>query len=201
MFSASILWCTGEDSNLRSSKERQIYSLLPLTTRPPVPSSPADRKLCRSLTLFPPRRGLFSASTPARRTLRKIGALRLSGSTAEDRTGAENPLHTGKTDCAGDPYRLPKWSWRRDLNPRPSDYKSDALPAELRQPEPTRNRSGIPRKAHTLVLCTHHGTGLKVSIPPCWEQTVENRDQRSEFRVQESGGRDQGTGDSEARPR
>ena len=25
------------------------------------------------------------------------------------------------------------WSWRRDLNPRPSDYKSDALPAELRQ--------------------------------------------------------------------
>ena len=28
---------------------------------------------------------------------------------------------------------LPLWSWRRDLNPRPSDYKSDALPTELRQ--------------------------------------------------------------------
>src|ERR1700730_11963099 len=27
-----------------------------------------------------------------------------------------------------------KLSWRRELNPRPSDYKSDALPAELRQP-------------------------------------------------------------------
>ncbi len=27
------------------------------------------------------------------------------------------------------------WSWRRDLNPRPPDYKSGALPAELRQPE------------------------------------------------------------------
>jgi hypothetical protein len=27
------------------------------------------------------------------------------------------------------------WSWRRDLNPRPSDYKSDALPTELRQPK------------------------------------------------------------------
>ena len=26
------------------------------------------------------------------------------------------------------------WSWRRDLNPRPPDYKSGALPAELRQP-------------------------------------------------------------------
>src|ERR1700719_92620 len=33
-------WCTGEDSNLRSSKERQIYSLLPLTTRPPVHNLP-----------------------------------------------------------------------------------------------------------------------------------------------------------------
>jgi DNA mismatch repair ATPase MutS len=31
--------------------------------------------------------------------------------------------------------RLDFWSWRRDLNPRPSDYKSDALPAELRQPD------------------------------------------------------------------
>jgi hypothetical protein len=28
-------------------------------------------------------------------------------------------------------------SWRRDLNPRPSDYKSDALPTELRQPTQT----------------------------------------------------------------
>ena len=33
------------------------------------------------------------------------------------------------------------WSWRRDLNPRPSDYKSDALPAELRQPEHFRELS------------------------------------------------------------
>src|SRR5207248_10810263 len=28
-----------------------------------------------------------------------------------------------------------RWSWRRDLNPRPADYKSAALPTELRQPE------------------------------------------------------------------
>ncbi len=26
-----------------------------------------------------------------------------------------------------------KWSWQRDLNPRPADYKSAALPTELRQ--------------------------------------------------------------------
>ena len=34
------------------------------------------------------------------------------------------------------PKPVQMWSWRRDLNPRPSDYKSDALPAELRQPFP-----------------------------------------------------------------
>src|SRR5690606_7875258 len=27
-----------------------------------------------------------------------------------------------------------KWSWREELNPRPADYKSAALPTELRQP-------------------------------------------------------------------
>src|ERR1700691_973977 len=31
-------------------------------------------------------------------------------------------------------------SWRRDLNPRPSDYKSDALPTELRQHTPTEQK-------------------------------------------------------------
>ena len=33
-----------------------------------------------------------------------------------------------------DPCSAKDWSWRRDLNPRPSDYKSDALPTELRRP-------------------------------------------------------------------
>lgn len=31
------------------------------------------------------------------------------------------------------PYRVVKWSWWTDLNPRPADYKSAALPAELHQ--------------------------------------------------------------------
>ena len=36
------------------------------------------------------------------------------------------------------------WSWRRDLNPRPADYKSAALPTELRQPVgKTRNLAEI----------------------------------------------------------
>ena len=29
------------------------------------------------------------------------------------------------------------WSWREELNPQPTDYKSVALPIELRQPQPT----------------------------------------------------------------
>jgi hypothetical protein len=32
---------------------------------------------------------------------------------------------------------LPNWSWRRDLNPQPADYKSAALPIELRQRDAT----------------------------------------------------------------
>ena len=31
-------------------------------------------------------------------------------------------------------FDLKNWSWRLDLNPRPADYKSAALPTELRQP-------------------------------------------------------------------
>ena len=40
------------------------------------------------------------------------------------------------------------WSWRRELNPRPSDYKSDALPAELRQRRS--NRVRIAEEARKL---------------------------------------------------
>ena len=36
--------------------------------------------------------------------------------------------------CSGSrPQTASTWSWRRDLNPRPPDYKSGALPTELRQ--------------------------------------------------------------------
>ena len=39
-------------------------------------------------------------------------------------------------------------SWRQDLNPQPVDYKSTALPVELRQ------RRGIPRKMQDFKLST-----------------------------------------------
>jgi hypothetical protein len=33
-----------------------------------------------------------------------------------------------------------KWSWREESNPRPADYKSAALPTELRQRNPLEPR-------------------------------------------------------------
>ena len=99
-------------------KERQIYSLLVLATHPPV----------------------------------------RTGNCYRDRTGSLHPrrdtcsfvLFTQKTVCRyviGDPppqHRYDsKISWRRDLNPRPSDYKSDALPTELRQR--SSNQRKIPK--------------------------------------------------------
>jgi hypothetical protein len=65
-----------------------------------------------------------------------------------------------------------KWSWRRDLNPRPSDYKSDALPAELRQPNPPEKPVRKPEtRADTLPLRTSNGTEIKVSTGGWAEQT------------------------------
>jgi hypothetical protein len=45
-------WWTGQDSNLRRPDGRQIYSLLPLTTRAPV------HKLQEKPSLFPLKSGL-----------------------------------------------------------------------------------------------------------------------------------------------
>jgi hypothetical protein len=52
------------------------------------------------------------------------------------------------------------WSWRRDLNPRPSDYKSDALPAELRQPKTATlgDRSGMQQAPEKFIHTSHETT-------------------------------------------
>ena len=46
------------------------------------------------------------------------------------------------------PIRLKKWSWRLDLNQRPADYKSAALPTELRQ----QNGAGNGTRTRNLQL-------------------------------------------------
>jgi hypothetical protein len=83
-------------------------------------------------------------------------------------------LHAGKSSewsalekpvAANRVRRLPKkfvlWSWRRDSNPRPSDYKSDALPTELRQQFPGPNAP--PRKPIPLIPSKCPGQLFKVS--------------------------------------
>lgn len=71
---------------------RQIYSLIPLATREPLPKQSAlsGPYLCLST-------GKYNIFTE---------------------------LHAGSQK---------KWSWREESNPRPADYKSAALPTELRQ--------------------------------------------------------------------
>ena len=79
-------------------------------------------------------------------------SMHLSGIAAEDRPGAtQNTLHAGQFLLFQAPFLgFRKWSWRRDLNPRPSDYKSDALPAELRQPAPA---SPLPNLEAAVAKC------------------------------------------------
>ena len=63
--------------------------------------------------------------------------------------------------AAGGALSLTIWSWRRDLNPRPSDYKSDALPAELRQQFGTLTLHGQFNPSDPFL---RYGTILKVTI-------------------------------------
>src|SRR5271168_4190662 len=64
------------------------------------------------------------------------------------------------------------WSWRRDLNPRPSDYKSDALPTELRQPDCISlfvDRTGTPKLRCAMA------TNFKISILASAPQSPHGR--------------------------
>ncbi len=97
-------------------KERQIYSLLVLATHPPVRTGSRHRDQARSLC---PRRDTRSSVLFTQETL---------------------CLFCCRKSAAQHRYDPKKISWRRDLNPRPSDYKSDALPTELRQRSSNRKK-------------------------------------------------------------
>ena len=71
------LWWTGQDSNLRSPSERQIYSLVVLTTHPPVPVQlrfilflPTSTKAKSSIHYVKPERGLEPTNLPITNRLR-----------------------------------------------------------------------------------------------------------------------------------
>ena len=131
-------WCTGEDSNLRSplgAADLQSAAINHSATCAhraeqivrPGTASPAIKE---PLTSFVSH--LQDSPTAARYGVRAKSIL---GSCCwgqfSRRILRPTWLAPAATRSARSCLRI--WSWRRDLNPRPSDYKSDALPAELRQ--------------------------------------------------------------------
>ena len=61
-------------------------------------------------------------------------------------------LPTFMTHSPNRPALLPAWSWRWDLNPQPADYKSAALPIELRQPCETGDTTPFAHKQQPFFL-------------------------------------------------
>jgi hypothetical protein len=96
-------------------KERQIYSLLVLATHPPVLENSS-----------------LPSASPAN-ICQKTQRAAIEN-TKRTRVKRHQPVVFVSEDSLRlIPPQANRWSWRRELNPRPSDYKSDALPAELRQ--------------------------------------------------------------------
>jgi hypothetical protein len=109
-------WWTGKDSNLRSPQGAADLQSAGFSHSPTRPRKHVDTKCVRSF--------LENRYCP--------GAVREN--TKRTRVQRHQPFHVIMPGFA--PPHSPDeiwWSWRRELNPRPSDYKSDALPAELRQ--------------------------------------------------------------------
>src|SRR5258707_9353872 len=122
-------WWTGKDSNLRS------------------PQGAADLQSA-GFSHSPTRPGNFCRYTKvvSAKTARTFATCPVFDCHVVKREGVASKTQNGLVSEATSPFMLPCrkssrlaplaniwWSWRRDLNPRPSDYKSDALPAELRQ--------------------------------------------------------------------
>src|ERR1700682_1395965 len=72
------------------------------------------------------------------------------------RCGRQSPSRPKKSPAG--------WSWRRESNPRPSAYKADALPAELRQPNPSFLLRCFRQKETPL---QRRETPCRGSTPPC----------------------------------
>ena len=54
-----------------------------------------------------------------------------------------------------DARQVEKWSWREELNPRPADYKSAALPTELRQPFRNHHLTWSAHTSETFISVQH----------------------------------------------
>ncbi len=145
-------WWTGEDSNLRSPQGAADLQSAGFSHSPTRPAK---------------RFGTQRSSRIARTEPDCCTGLLCNAEKARVHR------HQPQRFCREESVRIPtsnsgpsEISWRRDLNPRPSDYKSDALPAELRQPCQTeRNyhtgnriaskvfRASKPDASNAFILC------------------------------------------------
>lgn len=135
-------WCTGKDSNLRTSQGGTDLQSVGFNHSP----------TCANFRAFPAtnhksRNQPSYGDYPGSKTdpIEKPGARKLLarknttlGKFLMECCWEKSSYATAprKMPCVPDTkssLRIRCWSWRRDLNPRPSDYKSDALPTELRQ--------------------------------------------------------------------
>jgi hypothetical protein len=109
-------WWTGKDSNLRSPQGAADLQSAGFSHSPTRPRNSSTPTACPDLV----KRAVFGSG--------------VRENTKWTRVQRHQPFHIIMPGFAP-PHSPTKiwWSWRRDLNPRPSDYKSDALPAELRQ--------------------------------------------------------------------
>ena len=152
----SIPWWRGEDSNLRRLSQ-QIYSLPRLTASVPLRASrraALQKSVTTPLALVSPETTVVAGAVRGVR----IAVMSLSrswnpcaGPTAVSMFPVPNTLvgiaapadiETLRFESAESARRSAEpllahlsdsWSWRWDSNPQPADYKSAALPVELRQ--------------------------------------------------------------------
>ena len=77
------------------------------------------------------RAALGARPAAARPSRHRLGTVRVQCRVASDRRARDANEQGPDNDVRA--LRVCAWSWRQDLNPQPTDYKSVALPIELRQ--------------------------------------------------------------------
>ena len=132
-------WCTGEDSNLRSplgAADLQSAAINHSATCARLTEPIARSGIANPAIKEPPpsgRRLLLQNPTTAARACHRAIFAPGSCCWVQFSWKAVSPAWLASAATPRGALNTQSWSWRRDLNPRPSDYKSDALPAELRQ--------------------------------------------------------------------
>ncbi len=159
-------WWTGEDSNLRRPQgpaDLQSAAFDHSATCPVRLSSSGQALRGPNRRRVAPRasaqnsillcRGLRNSQRVVRDTNRaqcpRWFECRINSKSSES-WPARSPIHRRIAARPATRRARSSWSWRRDSNPRPSDYKSDALPAELRQRSQTYNATRAAPKLQGL---------------------------------------------------